>query len=204
MEIKDKIEIIVKEYESIRNESLNTITNRFQILSFGLAGLGAFAAGIFAGGKPAENPALALLAFNITIPLISTLILYIWLGEVNRMNRAGSYLAGLEKKINDLAGESVLGWENRLRDEETKMKYPYNVVIALFMLFIFMFPVLGLVASEVNFQQKWQSIIGQNWGWVVVPWIIGIVIFFHVLQTKDRFKTPAKSGEKPPEPSPQQ
>ncbi|MCI0553936.1 MAG: hypothetical protein L0287_23560 [Anaerolineae bacterium] len=189
---KEKIEIILKEYDSIRNESLNTITNRFQILSFGLAGLAALAAGILAAVQQAENSTLVLLAFNITIPLISTLILYIWLGEVNRMNRAGGYLVVLEKKINKMAGKRVLGWEKRLRSKETKMTYPYNTVIVLLMSFVFIFPVLGLFASKIDFQQKnWWSIVYIIVLYFVVPYSIGIFILCDVLSRKDHFKSGA-------------
>jgi hypothetical protein len=103
----DPIEIILREYDTVRSESLNTMSNRFQVVAFGLATLGALTAGVFAFGDRAQNPTFVLLSLNYLIPAISILVLFIWLGEVNRMNRAGLYIYYLEQEMNDYVKNSM-------------------------------------------------------------------------------------------------
>ena len=81
-----------------------------------------------AGFSVAEDSrALSALIFLLFVPLTSYISLAVWLGEVVRMFRAGSYLRGLETDINERAGDRVLFWEQWAHPEEKSGKGLVNV-----------------------------------------------------------------------------
>ena len=157
----DRLEIILKDYGQLREESLQSMRNRNSILTFGLGVIGViFHAAISSFSlKTSEGYLLCLLIFNLAIPVLSFLILTLWMGEAARMSRIGIYLKERELLINMLA-ESILPkipkesnvaenknkpshfnkltyWENYIREESTSKRtrqliYPYIAVIILF------------------------------------------------------------------------
>jgi hypothetical protein len=79
------------------------------ILSFGTAALGILLAGAFNVFGDALAAALVFLVF---IPLLSHLILALWMTEVVRMLRAGYFLARVEEEIGEAVGrKKILSWE---------------------------------------------------------------------------------------------
>lgn len=157
----DRLEIILDDYKQLREESLQSMRNRSSILTFGLGVIGViFHAAISSFSlKTSEGYLLCLLIFNLAIPVLSFLILTLWMGEAARMSRIGMYLKERELLINLLA-ESILPkipeendvvydknrpshfnkltyWENYLREELTinrtrQLIYPYIAVIIIF------------------------------------------------------------------------
>lgn len=160
----DKAEALLKEYDTLRQESLDSINNRSQIVSFGLAAVGVFAAAVFASERAAANAALVRLVFGIGVPAISLLILYIWLGEVERMMRAGEFMVALEQRINrELDPASpTLAWEGHLRSAGAQMKYPYLAVLVLFFGISVGSPVVAVLTVEF---QGWK-----HWWVLALPW----------------------------------
>jgi hypothetical protein len=124
-----KIEILLAEYNSLRTESLEAVRNKFQILSFGFAGLSVFVGSALTARI---NIAAALLILLVIVPSLSKAITIVWLGEHRRMVRAGGGVAALEIEINRIAGENLLGWEKWVRSESRAMSLPYRTTLGIF------------------------------------------------------------------------
>jgi len=155
------IKVKLEEYRTLRTESLQSMRNRNEILSFGTASVGIiFWAGtnLYASGKSIFSFYILLLL----IPALCILLTYLWLGETERMSRVSVYLMRLEKQINKLIKSSQKGthkndilpsniqhsfnglyWENYLRTKPKKikprklkrthqMRYPYIAVLIIF------------------------------------------------------------------------
>ena len=129
MNDEKKIEILLAEYNSLRSESLEAIKNKYQILTFGFAGLS-----VFVGSALTARIGIAasLLILFIIVPSLSKAITIVWLGEHRRMVRAGGGVAALEMEINRIAGENLLGWEKWVRSESRAMSLPYRTTIGIF------------------------------------------------------------------------
>jgi hypothetical protein len=124
-----KIEILLAEYNSLRTESLEAIKNKFQILSFGFAGLSVF---IGTALTARISIAASLLVLLVIVPGLSKAITIVWLGEHRRMVRAGGGVAALEIEINRIAGANLLGWEKWVRSESRVMSLPYRTTLGIF------------------------------------------------------------------------
>ena len=140
------VEILIKEYETLRAEILASMSNRISILSFGLATIGAiFTAGIIAYIS-SDNTILPSMVLSLAIPLTSNFVLFMWLGEYQRMQRAGQFLVGLEKRINNEASKQLLSWETSHRH----MKYPYNMTVMLLLAISAISYVIGVVNLPIT------------------------------------------------------
>lgn len=124
-------EALFKEYDTIRQEILLSMSNRTQVISFGLGTIGVLTAGLLSAEKP--SPAVLTGVFSFTLPIVSVLIYYAWFAEFERMIRAGRHLQRLERTINATfeADAPVLTWE--LQVEGQRLNYPYVVVAMLFL-----------------------------------------------------------------------
>jgi hypothetical protein len=133
----DAIEIMLKEYETLRQESLTAMSSRNSILSFGLAAIAALFTASIAAPVDSNVPRPVLI---LVVPAVAICVVLMWLGEYERTQRAGKFLADLESKINNKAkenklltseGEELLRWETQLRGESRHLKYPYIFTVAL-------------------------------------------------------------------------
>lgn len=141
----EKEEIILQEYNALRTEIQESFNSLKKILAIGVGIIGAlFTGGIINQTNSTQMSAfgpLSLIAFLILIiPLISLITYAMWLGEYQRIQRAGNYLVGLELKINAVVDaktavgeESIptLYWENYLKNNDLHMRYPYSAIIVL-------------------------------------------------------------------------
>jgi hypothetical protein len=173
-----KIEILLAEYNSLRTESLEAVKNKFQILSFGFAGLT-----VFVGSALTARITIAasLLVLLVIVPTLSKAITIIWLGEHRRMVRAGGGVAALEIEINRIAGENLLGWEKWVRSESRVMSLPYRTTLAIFQLTSGTSVVVGGLVL-------WRFLSGQNSSVpayvILVLALVAVVIleiFLHVI-----------------------
>lgn len=122
----EELEARLKEYDTLREESIATHNLRPQVFALGVAGLGGLLGGVLAIGHPDQGNAwrVVLAATCIGVPTLSLSVLLVWLGELERMVRLGTYIADrIERPINESFGTAVLGWEVSLRDQ--RMYYPY-------------------------------------------------------------------------------
>jgi hypothetical protein len=114
-------DLLLKEYEALREEIRQTMQTRAQILALGFAAVAALvgAAGLsYLDEKPGAIRATIVL-FCGAIPGLSLITLVLWLGEFARMTRAGAHVAWLESRLDRLVGKSndhypPLTWELHL------------------------------------------------------------------------------------------
>ncbi|MEI5101398.1 hypothetical protein RB200_26255 [Streptomyces sp. PmtG] len=122
---------LLAEYNSLRQESLQAITNRIQIMNFAFTSLAVVVAAVLTSDLSRGVLIPACLVF---VPAAAKASLLIWLGEYHRSQRAGQGVAAVERRINALlGGNAVLSWESRLVSSGTHMGYPY-VATAAFIL----------------------------------------------------------------------
>lgn len=119
------------EYSSLRQESLQAITNRIQVMNFAFTSLTLILAALLASSVPRL---LVILVSLLFVPVASKASALVWLGEYQRSQRAGHGIRLMEDGINGLLGGGrTIYWENSLYSESTHMGYPY-VATVLFML----------------------------------------------------------------------
>lgn len=115
-------DIVLQEYNSLRNESAEALKHQQSIINYGLTAIGvliAFSANLWGKEKIVES------IYVLFIPFMCNLIILIWNGEVRRMSRAGQYIQTLEDKIHkELTlrsgiSEYALKWETYLRKPKT-------------------------------------------------------------------------------------
>lgn len=149
--LESEIEVLLKEYESLRNESLSTITNRSQILVLGLAIIGAVFAGAMQIKDPAADWKLVTMLFSGAVPMITALVILLWVGEAMRMKRASDFLAGdVEPAINRRFGKLLLTWEQCLKThivERDMGLSPSTIIFFLLNLIVFSSPLIGVLMS---------------------------------------------------------
>jgi hypothetical protein len=97
---------LLKAYEFLSAEINTTNAAQLQILSFGTATIGLVSGAAFVGSAGAFRGDVLV----VFLPLLAYLTLTIWLAEVMRLLRAGSFLLTLEKKLDD-QGDGSLLWE---------------------------------------------------------------------------------------------
>jgi hypothetical protein len=147
----DPIEILIKEYETLRQEILATIDSRNSILSFGLATIGAIFTGSVISDNIGSSPPFTSLILMLAVPSISGFVLFLWLGEYQRMQRAGKFLVNLEQKINELASKELLTWETKLRVQRVHMRYPYHATVLLLTVISFISLLIGILTSGFSY-----------------------------------------------------
>jgi len=104
-----QVEVMLEEYRTLRQEVFTSMGTQQSILSFGTAALGILLAGAF---NVFGEPLPAALIFLLFVPLVSHLILVLWMTEVVRMLRAGYFLARIERKVDELTDcTDLLSWE---------------------------------------------------------------------------------------------
>ncbi|MEV3858304.1 hypothetical protein AB0J38_28810 [Streptomyces sp. NPDC050095] len=122
------VQALLTEYNSLRQESLQSISNRIQIMNFAFTSLAVVMAAIL---STSVTPALVVPICLVFIPVSAKASLLIWLGEYHRSQRAGRGVAAIEARINQHLGEpDLLTWESGLISSRTHMSYPYAATAA--------------------------------------------------------------------------
>lgn len=154
---------LLAQYQSLRDESLNTSNNRITLFIAGIAAV--ITSGTAAVSLQESVGKLTVkLAFSGAIPVFSSIVLLVWLGEAVRSHRVGYYLAAeIEPKINALAGQRTMSWEMDLwsgrlsRDEAFG---PSNIILLIFGLISATSPFVGLAITGEG-----------SWGWIALPYL---------------------------------
>jgi hypothetical protein len=156
------VEILLGEYQSLRNEIHATMQNRNQILSFGLALMGVLVASPFVAGNPSAKMVTATI--SLAIPAVAALVLHLWLAEYVRMVRAGRHLVSLELKINSIMNASLLTWETgRFAKGRPASERNIDSTCALRLAFLFF-------AIGAPFFGAW--VAGASHWYFIVPWSV--------------------------------
>ena len=96
----EKINILLKEYDTLRTEAIARINSRFAFLGLLIAVVA------FAGSKNSTSTWVA--AVVISIPLLG-----IWLYLGHLLCRISDGVVRIEREVNKLAGAHLLDWEAR-------------------------------------------------------------------------------------------
>jgi hypothetical protein len=177
------VEIMLKEYETLRQESLTAANSRTLTLQFGLAIIGGIIAAATASDKVIAQPFITSIVLIFVIQPISMLILVIWLGEHQRIQRAGLHLTYLERRINQKVSEKLLTWENNLRKDPPEvsiqhMQYPYIAVVGLVTLVAISSFMIGLLVQPSFRDHLWIFVRDQQWVWPgIVMVALHLVVF---------------------------
>ena len=133
---------MLAEYGTLRQESLEAVGHRMTVMSFTFAAVGVIIGGLL---TRKVSDAVAGLIAVLFVPQVSKAALLIWLGEYERSQRAGKWLAELEQRVNRALGADALAWETTLLAARrttameaagssrtpVHMGYPYVSVVAL-------------------------------------------------------------------------
>jgi hypothetical protein len=128
-----RLQAMLAEYQMLRQESLEAISNRLTVMSFTFAALSVLVAGLLTAKTDALTGAIAL----VFLPQLSKAALLIWLGEYARSQRAGRFIAQLERRINAHVGEDAVTWETHLATRppgaptDVHMSFPYVAVVVI-------------------------------------------------------------------------
>jgi hypothetical protein len=107
-----ELQALLAEYTSLRQESMNTINNRTQILVLGLAAIAAIAGASISSSSLTSNSILRIGVFSGAIPLVCVFVFFVWMSEAVRSHRVGQFLASaVEAAINAKLGRLVMSWE---------------------------------------------------------------------------------------------
>jgi len=98
----EKVQILMKEYETLRAEIMQRSNNRFQFITI-LGGLGAFA--LIKGD-------LALLARIVAVVIATAVAFSVWLWTGHLIVACARRVSEIEAQVNALAGEDLLKWES--------------------------------------------------------------------------------------------
>ena len=189
-----EIEALLKEYESLRTESLNTVTNRSQIIVLGLAVIGAVYAGSMQIEDTVKDSNLVTLLFSGAIPIVTLIVLILWVGEAMRMKRVSEFLAGdVEAKINRKFGRLVLTLEQCLntgilpRDER---RGPSIIIFILLTANALLSPLIGLHLSGRNYAIIGTDPISALWiPWIIIGIVVGFILIHHKRFVGDKIST---------------
>jgi hypothetical protein len=173
----DWISIALEEYKTLRNESLNSMQTQQSTLRTGSAAIAVIMAAGFSLWT--INELLPGIIFLGAVPILSYLILTIWMGEVYRMMRAGKHLCGVENRINEKLDEEPkpLTWENWLREKQADKKPPQMLFNYLCIIILFFFLAVGSVV--VGDLKVWAK-LGSCEKWLINIFESGFFMFFFV------------------------
>lgn len=148
-----ELDALLAQYVSLRDESMNTINNRIQILLLGVAAVGALIGGALTIDDPTAKPLVVRAVFSLAIPLVAVFVLFVWISEAVRSHRVGYFLAAdAEARINAKLGRLVMSWEaglwagNMPRDE---LFGPSMMALGVFGLVAAAAPFCGLALTGI-------------------------------------------------------
>ncbi len=124
------LDVLLEEYRTLRQESLDAMGHRLTVVNFTFAALSVMLAAMLA--SESLSPELLAIFGIVVVPQGAKAGLFIWLGEYQRSQHAGRHIQQLEQRINALVeaneGEG-LSWEAALVARSTHMSRPYVATI---------------------------------------------------------------------------
>lgn len=99
---KDKIEILLKEYDTLRAEMLQRFDNRFQFIVI-IGAIGAYA--FLKGKKLPWNQVLIVIFASVSV-----IVIWFWIGYIAATQ--SRRISEIEKQVNKLAGQELMQWES--------------------------------------------------------------------------------------------
>jgi hypothetical protein len=156
----EPVQVLLEEYKTLRQEILTAMSNRNSILSFGQASIGAVFTASIISYKTTSYSLLSSLSLIFVVPTVVSFVLFMWIGEYQRMQRAGKFLVELEERINGECKQMLLSWETSLRSKRLHMKYPYNTTVMLLTLISVVSVIVGLFSLQLSSRKSIFILIG--------------------------------------------
>ena len=168
----DRLSAVMEEYKTLRQESLSAIDRQERLLASGTAVSGVVL-GLGATASPGSSVSVVLLL--VLAPGLAWLVTIMWLGEVERMVRAGAYVSVIEQRVNsDLGGDApALGWESFLRREAPGGRRILWVYRSVFGILWFIAVAAGVVGCL--------GVAKHSAVWTVVAGVLVAVVLFSLL-----------------------
>ncbi len=182
-EEQDTVETLalIAQYESLRQESLNTINNRTQVMLLGIAAIGAIIGGSLTINDPLGKKFLIYTIYSGIVPFLCSFILLIWIGEAMRCHRVAYFIASeVEARINAKFGRLVLSWESSLwsgllpRDE---MFGPSMLSMAILGFISVFSPIFGFIYSGTKWIPFSQPLIVLGLPYLFLLMTVGYLLF---------------------------
>ena len=110
LENKEKIDILLKEYDTLRQEILHRMNNRFLMLGI----TGSFLAFILLTDTSIINFSIFGFPARVVIfvfGLLALIFIWVWFGYL--VGNIARQVSVLECRINEISGEDLLEWETR-------------------------------------------------------------------------------------------
>ena len=142
-------EILLEEYRSVRQESLQAIDRQYRILALGTATAGVL---LGIGARIGDGQTEATVLLMIVMPTLAAFVVLLWLGEMARMVRAGAHIADLEVRIatRHEDEEPPLVWETLLRNPRRDRKRVRNLYPAIFAVITLVLGVAGAAVGAIG------------------------------------------------------
>ncbi|MBU4256833.1 hypothetical protein KJ586_00810 [Patescibacteria group bacterium] len=106
METKEKIDILLKEYDMLRIEARDRMRGRLAIVGYFT---------VLAAFFEVQTQLSLFWVFFFTCITLGSVWFYFWI----LLKRVSAHLMKLEKRINSLAGEELLTWEQKVSYRRT-------------------------------------------------------------------------------------
>jgi hypothetical protein len=105
----------LEQYRSLRNEVLRGTEDGNQVISYGLAAIGI----ILTAAVTQEGKLVGFLLFAVLVPGLSSLVLSLWFGTLERIARASFFITGIESRLTRAVGAPILPmWDSWLRSKD--------------------------------------------------------------------------------------
>jgi hypothetical protein len=101
-ESRAKVEVLLREYDSLRGEVISRLNNRFNLLGYAGAIL---TYAVFQGGGITDWRLLCAAGAALALLLV-------WLWGAKKIRELSRRIAMIEKQVNTLLGDSLLAWES--------------------------------------------------------------------------------------------
>lgn len=110
VEDKEKIDILLKEYDCLRQEILSRTNNRFLMMGLVATFLGFV---LFTDNPVLEDHILGLSIRGLLLAGGGLVLLTVWLWLGYLIGTLAMHVSFIEQRVNELAGEKLLEWETR-------------------------------------------------------------------------------------------
>jgi hypothetical protein len=127
----EKINILLKEYECLRMEVLDSFKIRNQTLSFAFATI-VFIFGGYATCISYKYNSIGNFLLFVLLPSFDVIILLFLLGELEKVQRIANHLLVVENRINLIVEIELLSWEKSLREKPLVQFYSYAFLLLFF------------------------------------------------------------------------
>lgn len=146
-EKKVQIDILLTEYEMIRQESIVAQKHQIILVSIYISAIGFFLANILNSFFNTPSDSVLVLILVYFIPIISLFIGTIWLDQVYRQFLYGVYIYGIEKKISEILDmELSLNWETWLHEKRASLLTDPRFLYYIIFTFVYIgIPVVSII-----------------------------------------------------------